>query len=281
VVALGLLIVAPPFALQVHRGHQGGVAPLARFTALHLVKVVGTPFDGRDGGLTAARVLGAAAVVCAVGLLASPVGRPVPSRSLIVAASTLPVLFVAGLTVAADVVDQRTYDILISRYTAVAAPFMVVAIAVALVRTPPAPAAGLAAAVLVAAAVGMVASYRRSNFYPDLRDPFALITRAYQSPDVVELSGYPASHRAGEYYVTRLLRQRPRAIVVGAPPGQVASPPPLAPARVWIVTDPVTAPRRVTRNALVALGYRVLGLHVFVPSTELEVGIDARTATSR
>jgi uncharacterized membrane protein len=114
-VALGLLIVSPWFALQVHRGHQGGVAPYARLTMSNLFAVIGTPFDGRYAEPTLLRALGALAVLAALGMLAGRRGQSVQARWLLVGAAGFPVLFVAGLTAFAEVIGQSSYTILISR----------------------------------------------------------------------------------------------------------------------------------------------------------------------
>jgi hypothetical protein len=96
---------------------------------------------------------------------------------------------------------------------------MLTAIAILALRVNlnPLAAVGLLAAVAVPTAVGVVAAHQRAHFWTDLRDPFATVSARYHSGDVIELSGYANFFAASDYYLARLLRQHPHAIVIRAP----------------------------------------------------------------
>jgi hypothetical protein len=96
--------------------------------------VVGTPFDGRYAQPLLLRAIGAIVVLAGIAFLVGRWGASVRGRWLLVGAAGFPVVFVVGLTAFAEIIGQSTYVIMISRYTAVAAPFMVIAIAIVAVR---------------------------------------------------------------------------------------------------------------------------------------------------
>src|ERR1700728_817167 len=157
--ASALVIVAPLMVLQLRAGHQGGVAPYAHLTATNLEKVVGTPFDGRFAGSQLTHVAGSGAAVVALAYLARRLCRDTPELWLLLAAALVPVLALAAVTLAATVSGESTYDSLITRYTAVAAPFMIVALGFAIATISRPAATALGAVALVAALSGLLATY--------------------------------------------------------------------------------------------------------------------------
>ena len=252
-------LAAPLMFDQLGRGHEGGVAPISKLTLANLIQVIGTPFDGRSERLTVWIVVGAATV--GVAALAALRDRGAV-RSLILPMAIVPVAAVLVQTVASD-------DILISRYTAVSAPFMIVLIAglvTEVLRSPGAVVAGLA---LICAAAGSLDLHRQATFYPDMREAFATIGADYASGDVIAVSGYPGLGPIGVYYRDREVRGAP---VIA--PGQR---PQLETAvregrRLWIVTSEVPS-RASLEGTARSFGYRLRsGRRLPSPLADLWVG---------
>jgi hypothetical protein len=268
------LVAVAPFAIgQLGRGHQGGVAPVARLTAGNLLRVLGTPFDGRDAGPAALRVLATIALVAALALLVRRGARTASPQWLIAACASVPVLAIVAETLAADILAQPTYDALITRYTAVGAPFMVAALALAVtsVRRPAALALGLT--VVAACLSGLISSEQRSHYPPDLRDPFAAVARGLGAQDTLVLSTDVALPPTSDYYAARLRRRRPNASVVSVtlgPPLSIARPPG---SRTWLIAGSRPVTHSESESTLVRSGEIVVSVQRHVPATELLVGM--------
>ena len=86
-------------------------------------------------------------------------------RSLILPLALAPVGAVLVLTVVSD-------DILISRYTAVAAPFMILLVSQLVIDVLLSPGAVVAGLAVICAAACSVDLHRRATFYPDVREAF-------------------------------------------------------------------------------------------------------------
>ena len=233
--AAALAIVAPLLILQLRAGHEGGVAPFAKPTATNLARVVGAPFDGRFVPHALTYVTGAIAVVVSVAwLTARPrvLGDRREQRLVLAAAVVAPAVIVA-VTVLARLLGRQSDYALISRYAAVAAAFMLVAIAATLLSLPRPAGVTLGAVVAVAAISGLSSTY--STLWPNLRSPFQAISRGYHPGDAVVLAGSVAEPGDADYYVARLRGRRPGAIVA---PLTLRRPRlPAAPARLWVVSD--------------------------------------------
>jgi uncharacterized membrane protein len=240
--ATAFLIVAPLMVLQLRAGHQGGVAPFAQPTATNFARVLGTPFDGGFPPQALTYVTGAAVTAAAlVFLLLRRGGLSRPREQwLLLAVALTPVLAIAGITVAAKVLHKATYYSLVTRYTAVAAPFMLIALAVSLVRAPRGAALGLAALVAIAIVSGLSATYSSANYQPNLRSAFAQIDRGYRPGDTVVLAGVPSGRGDADYYVAHLHRQRRDAVVVRMNPARPTIP--TSGLRVWVVSDTGSEP---------------------------------------
>jgi mannosyltransferase len=273
VAGVALVAVAPFAIAQLGRGHQGGVAPVARLTAGNLLRVLGTPFDGRNAGPAALRVLATIALVAALALLVRRGARAASPEWLIAACASVPVLAIVAETLAADIVGQPTYDALITRYTAVGAPFMVAALALAVtsVRRPAALALGLT--VVVACASGLISSEQRSHYPPDLRDPFAAVGRGLGAQDTLVLSTDVASPPTSDYYVARLRRRRPRASVVSVTLGPPLSIPRPPGSRTWLIAGSRPVTHSESESTLVRSGEVVVSVQRYVPASELLVGM--------
>ena len=264
---VAFVVVAPLMVIQLRAGHQGGVAPFAHPSAVNFARVVGTPFDGNFAPRALAYVPGAVAVVLAlVYVLAQP--RVLSSRRdrwLLLAAAIVPVAAVAGVTIAAAVVDEQTYYSLITRYTAVAAAFMLVAIALAIAKGPRLLGAVVGVATIVAIVAGLAGTYSSSNAQPNLRAAFKRVTGEFQPGDQVVLVGVPGQRGDAAYYVARLRRRFPRAPVT-----LVAQNPPIFPSsgtRLWVVSD--TGSQPAVAAAVAKNGWRTDSVASFNPIVDV------------
>lgn len=267
VCAAAFVIVAPLMVIQLRAGHQGGVAPFAKPTATNFARVLGTPFDGRFPPRALTYLTGAVAVAVAlVYILSRPGVLPrAHERWLVLAAAVIPVVAIAGVTVAAKLFDEQTYYVLITRYTAVSAPFLLVAIAITLVRAPRAAAIALAALVVASIVSGLSATYSSANFQPNLRAAFAAIARDYHAGDTVVLAGAVAQPGDADYYVAGLRSRWPHAVVVGMSQTKTSTPP--SGLRLWVVSDTGSEP--VVRAVLSQEGWHAISREAFSPDIEL------------
>jgi len=239
--------------IQLRAGHQGGVAPYGRLTATNAARVVGTPFDGRHPESTAILLLGA---VMVAGAIASSLRRSQRSadRLLVVAAALLAPVTVLAVTIAAELFHQTTYDSLITRYSAVAAPFILIALAWWIITVPRPWGAALAVATLIAALSSLIPSY--SIRQPNLRGAFARIASDYHIGDGLLV----AAPVAADYYLARLRRaHRPlsaqREVAAADPP------------RLWVLADPGSAAAK--EQALNSARWRTSAQARFAPAIEL------------
>ncbi len=193
---LAAAIAVIPLLIEQHSAipARNGVRLTAAFTGTNVVRVLGTPFDGRADALLG---LGTAAMVAALVWIVTA-GRRVVGEWLLVS------VLAAGVPVTLVVLSAFGADLLLTRYFAGAAPFMVAATAVALLAIRPPPlAALLAATVLVAAGAGLVASHQPSGFYFDARG-IAKYVHAHERPgDAVLASGSAGTAIPLAYYGLR------------------------------------------------------------------------------
>lgn len=246
-VGLASLPLLPLADDQLSRGHEAGVAPSARLTAENALQVLGSPFDGRAEQLTFWLVLGAIATAVAaliVGLQRR--GAPAePLRGLLLPLALGPVLVVLALTAVGD-------DVLISRYTVVAAPFLVLLIAGAVAVGPRLVAAPLAVLALAGAIGGSLYLHRSASFYGDVGGAFTAIESRYREGDIVVLRGYPAIGPVGEYYRRRELPDAGLVVIPGSQGllDQLVR----ERRRLWVIDQQRLRPR--LRRGLVPEGYR-------------------------
>lgn len=203
--ALPFLALVPLLMSQLGAGHHNAEAnAYARITPLGLLRLFATPFDGRAlGGIAFTYQLGFLALVDAVALLAfADRFRSLRTRWLLVGAIVLPMAAIL-------IVSCFIQPLAVTRYTAVAAPFMLVAIAVVALRAPRAIGAGLLACAFVAGAVGVVAAHAPSGHWPDVRSAMQDVASGYKDGDVVVGLENMAFEDAMSYY--------DRALPAGAP----------------------------------------------------------------
>lgn len=268
---LAPLAALAPLALeQTSRGHHGSTADYASLTSFNLLRLFGTPFDGRmTDGMILSREIGALVVVEVLALLAfADRFRRVRDRRLLAAAAFVPI--VAIVLVSAFVVPMA-----LTRYTVVAAPFVLVGIGTLVVHTPRPLAISLVSAALLASVPPVLASNTAAGRHPDLRGAVATAAAGWQHGDVmvsVELLGFDG---ALSYYAERDLPRGERDLHAFATLEEAAFAAPVFDAAssgraLWIVSDPPMRPAELTR-ALIRLGYEVGATRSFAGNSRLQL----------
>jgi 4-amino-4-deoxy-L-arabinose transferase-like glycosyltransferase len=199
-VAVPFVALIPLMLVQVGAGHHNIAADAyAKITPVGLLKLAGTPWDGRAlGGMSITYELGFLVLVDALALLAfGDVFRRVRGRWLLVAASVLPILLIVG-------VSALKHPMALTRYAAVAVPFMLVAIGVVISRLPQAMGVALMAVAVVASVIGIVAAQLPSGQWPDARGAFADTAHRWRSGDVVVGLNNFAYPDSMDFYADRL-----------------------------------------------------------------------------
>jgi mannosyltransferase len=273
VCGLAFLAVVPLMVHQLEAQHGGGVAQFAQPTMTNFLRVIGTPFDGHFRPRALSYVTGALVVVVALAWNLRPSAAHRRDRRLVVAAGIAPVLTIALITVVAALVGKSDHYTLLSRYSAVGAGFLLVAIALALIELPRPASLALAAIVVTSIVSGLSATY--STLWPNLRDPFGTIADRYRPGDAVILVGYAGQPVIADYYVTGLDRQHPHLSVTWLSPGSPAlarlfsgAPPvPKSDSRLWIVSD--IASLRQALSGLGRGGWHPVANTLFRPGIEL------------
>ena len=178
---LPFLVLLPLLQAQLDAGHHNAEAnAYAKITPVGLLKLFATPYDGRAlGGMSVTYQLGLLALVDAVALLAfADRFRHLPTRWLLVGACALPLLAVL-------VVSSIFQPLAITRYTAVAAPFLLVVLAVVAMRAPRPLGRTLLALGVIAGVIGVIAAQLPKGQWPDTRSAFEVTARGWQPGDVV------------------------------------------------------------------------------------------------
>jgi hypothetical protein len=236
--AIPFVALVPLMLVQVGAGHHNIAADAyAKITPVGLLKLAGTPWDGRAlGGMSITYEFGFLVLIDALALLAfGDVFKRVKGRWMLVAASVLPVVLIIA-------VSALKHPMALTRYAAVAAPFMLVAIGIVVSRLPTAMGVGLMAVALVASVIGIVAAQLPSGQWPDARGAFADTAQRWHPGDaVVGLNNFaypdsmdfyadrmPAGATAKGYYtsydafqspdVQTALKHCDRVFVVSSPP---------------------------------------------------------------
>jgi mannosyltransferase len=278
-IGVAWLALLPLLLDQLDNGNETGVAHLGRLSVGNVVEAIGTPFDSRYGNfeLTPFAVGGALVVAAAaVAALTRPPRGAALLRSLVLPLAFVPLAATLAVTLFGP-------DVLLTRYLAVSAPFMLILVG-SLLASLPGPAA-LATALLAAVCglAGSVATHTVHGRDLDWRAGTREVSVRARAGDAV-LLGYPPSGAVFEYYKAQHgLRTLP-ALAANSPQARelVAA----RRRRLWIFDEPANEPG-VIRAALAKLGYRAqtiqhfegnatLGLTLAVPIAQ-----GARTAASR
>lgn len=243
------------------------IAASANLSLGHDLRVLGTPFDGRFDRTVSWTVVGAVIVsvtiVAALIALRKP-GSPLMSAAVILPAAVIPLAAVFLATIASK-------PVLLSRYTAVGAPFLLILIAFVIARGARPIAIAIGVGALFAAIGGSALTHSRSGFYADMRGAMAHIQRDRQARDVIFISGYPALPGVLDYYLKR-------GLLAAAPivkPNQVGA---LLPAvirgrgRIWLFGSSQSTPSlRDAQTGLAPLHYRPVELDRYPGVTALNL----------
>lgn len=263
------LAVLPLFIDQNRYYPNGGLVEVANLTWTNLVRIAETPFDSRvPGGVDIVRLIGVAIAVGSVIVLLLDRRRSVRSGRLLAALGLFAPLALVIIGIAGK-------DVVITRYTAVAAPFLLTAVAAAVAMLPRMPAIVLAAAVLVVAGVGLADSHRHAGFYAPAREVTGYIGTYRHLGDIVITTGLPGFDVPLDYYGERLLHPIPEYIAATAAAQLHAA---FAQhRRVWIVReifDPKVPDATLLRSAtaiLRASDYRAIRVRTFTTTSSLAV----------
>jgi hypothetical protein len=261
-VAAPLAAIAPLALLQFGEGHHDSTDTYASLTTFNALRIAGTPFDGRaTDGLMLWREIGAVVVIDAIALLARAERyRGLPARWLIVACAVLPVAVVT-------VVSAAGQPMALSRYTAVAAPFILVAIGVVAALAHRALTALLLAGALVASGASLLASQREHGHNPDTRAAVTAVASNWRAGDVVAGVGLLGFDGALSYYGEKLLPPGSRDVSGFGTLDAAVDDPRIFDAvwagkRLWFLADPPMSAAQL-RDAFARLEYRVTLSHVF------------------
>jgi 4-amino-4-deoxy-L-arabinose transferase-like glycosyltransferase len=258
--------VTPLLLEQYHRFPNGGVIAGA-INWNNVVSVAGTPFGTRVGTPVNIRSIGGAAIViCSVlALVLSPRRKQVAERGLLVALGGVGVIGVF-------VLDLAGKDILITRYTAVSAPFLVTAIAAACASLPRFGVVVLAAGAVAVSAVGLIDNHSPSGFYAPARQVIDYIAPRERQGDFMLSPGFPLTDTPIFYYDTRRLRPKLRFIGIEDPGVRAVF---RRQERIWIVDNPAqatpTAALSIVEPLLHEARYRAASVHVYTTSLTLAV----------
>lgn len=263
-------ILIPLFVTQYERLHaRTSVSASAGVTLTTVERVFGTPLIGRVDAL---RVLGTVVMVAALVILATS-GRSVVREQRLLTG------LAAGIPVALLVLSAFGAHLMLTRYAASGAPFMIVAIAAAVSTARPRVLGLLVAAgALIVSGSGLITSHRRLGFNLDARGAARYVRSQERPGDVVLSSSDPGSALPLLYY--------------GLSPDWLGSPSTTAlirehKHRLWVIelgwnSSPSTAAAdRYARAAARSLGYRVTQVRVFPGSASLIVMLAVPSRSSR
>lgn len=268
--ALAELLVAPLLADQYGFSPNGGALADAALSQSSVVRLLGTPFDGRwVGGTDVWRLVAVAATVAAVavvwqrGRAASP-EVITGSRLLVVLGAVAPLaLIVAGIA---------GKDILVTRYAAASVPLLLTALAAALALLPRRAAGLLALALALATFAGLVRSHGSSGQYPPTRQAIDFIARDLQAGDAVLTPGAPGIDAALAFYAGQRLQPVPPLAPITDPGARNAVR--QLGGRIWVIgfagapvseRDVIYGGNQLART----IGYRTVRARVFTTSITL------------
>jgi 4-amino-4-deoxy-L-arabinose transferase-like glycosyltransferase len=260
-------ILVPLFVKQYRLLHQRvGVSPTAGVNARTVERVFATPLVGRVDAL---RVLAVLVVVAALIIL-------VTSRRGVVHERRLVAVLVAGIPLALLVLSAFGAHLMLTRYAASAAPFMIIAIAAAVVAVRPrALGVLIAAAALLVCGAGLRASHRTLGFNLDARGAARYLSAHERPGDAVLATYNPGSALPLLYYGVRpdWIGSTTTSALVGERKH-----------RLWVIelgwdsSPSVTAVRESAQRAARSLGYRVARIRVFPGTASLVVVLDVPLA---
>jgi len=258
---LAELAALPLLIDQYHYAPNGGLVGIANLTWGNVVRVIETPFDSRAaGGVGIVRLLGAAVVLGSVLTVALRRRGTLRDGRLLAALALFAPLALVVIAAAGK-------DVLITRYTAVATPFMLMAVAGAVAMLPRARAILLVALTLVLAGIGLTDSHRSTGFYAPARDAIRYIEANPQPRESVVTPGLPGDDVPLDYYAERLMSPLP-TFIAGTDTAPLAAA--IGQRRpLWLITDIANSEfsnAGLLRSAALLLrprGYRPLSVRTF------------------
>jgi hypothetical protein len=240
-----------PLLLEQYGYFPNGGAILGQINWKNAVSVIGTPFGIRVGTpLNVWSVAGAVIMLgAALALLLARGRERVAHRELVVALGAVGVVGLFGL-------DLTGKHILITRYTAVTAPFLATALAAACAVLPRAAAVVFALATLTVSVAGLVVNHSPGGFYAPARQVVAYLAPRERPNDFMLTPGYALTDVPIRYYDTH--RLKPKLHLFGLPDPRARRV--LRTVRhLWLVDSPASA----TTGAAIAIVNRRLRAHRF------------------
>jgi mannosyltransferase len=262
VLLAALAAIAPLAVTQMGQGHHEATESYASLTTLNALRIAGTPFDGRaTGGLVLWRELGAVVVIDALALVAlGERFRGLRARALIVSCALVPL----GVVCLFSALGQ---PMALTRYTAVAAPFILVAIGMVAAHAARPLTVALLAAALTVSAAGLFAALLPSGQNPDTRGALATVAAHWRGGDAVAGVGLLGFDGALSYYGEKLLPPGAREVpAFRSLDAAVEAPGALDAAetggRLWLIADPPVGAAQL-RDSLGRLDYAATAVQVF------------------
>ncbi len=258
-----------PLLLEQYSIFPNGGAINGQINWNNAISVIGTPFGYRIGTPVDGETVGGALVVLfAIAALLLWRRRPVAERGLLVSLGAVGVLGIFFL-------DLLGKHIMITRYTAVTAPFLAIVIAAACAQLPRIGGVALAAAAVAVSAAGLVHNHSRSGFWPPVKEAMEYVAPRERPGDYMLDPGVPITDVPIFYYVTHTRLLRPKLQLVG-----LDNPPRLADVfrhykRIWIIDKPGKATRAAALNSVSGLlrKHHFHAVSVRVYSTSLDLGV--------
>ena len=230
-----------------------GLQGIAVLNLLNSVTVLGTPFDGRTRDeLDLLRWLAAAVTIGAVVAAARLWPRERHhERLLLLAVALAPLAADFALALGGE-------DVLGTRYTSIAAPFLLVLLALVVTAIPRPAGLVLLAAALALSLAGTAASHRTSGFYLDARGVMGHVVPRLGAGDVILLPPNPGANIPLTYYGRRL--QAENLPLITATDTATIRRLMRERVRLWLVGEAAAIRLSALRAGLAPLGYEPLEL---------------------
>ena len=253
-----------PIMVSQFAADNPGAARFSRLTFTNAIDVLGTPLDGRYPHDALLSAVGAVATLGACAVLVRRRGA--------VRHGALIALLTAGPIAALFLVTLISEDVLLSRYSAVCAPFAIVAIAGAAALVHPRAGAAVVGVVAAFAALGSLSSHRIDSNHPDIGSAFDHAGERWRTGDVLLIAPTAAFDLIAaplpKYYSERALPAGAEVIAGADSPRLQAAI--RARRRIWILREPPASRARLAR-ALRPIRYRVAGPRTFRAATDVQI----------
>ncbi len=264
--ALALIALIPLFLDQRHNSPEGQLVGIPGLTWTTAARILETPFDGRTNeGLDTFRVLGVLVIAAALIAVILLWRRQRPQGwGLLCGAAATPLAALLALGLAGE-------HVVLTRYTTVAAPFLLITLAIAITRLPLRWAGPLALAATAVTATGLIRTHQPSGYYLNAKGAIDFVQQHRKPADTVITPGSPGIDPQLDYYAQRRLQPLPR-IIAGQNPQAIRATF-QAKQNAWTIQElPAGATHHPTRlkalvqRALAPFGYDIETIHVF-PAT--------------